>query len=314
MPAQGAFDDFLAAAWDDHGDQPHAVAERIAASLHLAAMPSQVAPMARLATHVFGEHLGEWQRGIDVLGALRSVAALAGEAPAPDGAAERAAAVAAVDRAVATLRYAGGDAAVLDALGSDDRVFVLASAAGAQAGRGDVARAIDDFARALDLAANGLRDGAPAVRALAVNGNNLAAMLEEKHPRDARETTAMLRAAQAGVTWWPRAGTWLEEERAHYRLSRSRLAAGLADDAAASARQCLAVCGQNDAPAFERFFGYAALALAHHAAARPVERAAATREALDAYARVPADEQAWCAADLAALRACDPAAAGDPAP
>ena len=43
-------------------------------------------------------------------------------------------------------------------------------------------------------------DGSPALRALAVGGNNLAATLEEKPDRDARETRGMVDAARAALT------------------------------------------------------------------------------------------------------------------
>jgi hypothetical protein len=93
----------------------------------------------------------------------------------------------------------------------------------------------------LDLLAQhcrALRDAA-AQRALAAAGNNLAAGLEEKPDRDAAGTAGMVAAAQAGVECWRRAGTWLEHERAEYRLARSLLAAGQAADAAMAALQGL---------------------------------------------------------------------------
>ena len=54
------FDAFLASAWNDHGDRPRDVADRLAASLRIVTAPEHVAPYAGIVTHVFGEHLGEW--------------------------------------------------------------------------------------------------------------------------------------------------------------------------------------------------------------------------------------------------------------
>ena len=62
----------------------------------------------------------------------------------------------------------------------------------------------------------------------------------------------MIVAAEAALRYWKQAGTWLEEERAEYRLAKSLLIAGRAVDAVASARRCLAVCERHEAPAFER--------------------------------------------------------------
>ena len=113
----------------------------------------------------------------------------------------------------------------------------------------------------------------------------------------------MLTAAEGALTHWTRAGTWLEEERAFYRLARSRIAAGHADAAVESAQRCVEVCASNDAPAFERFFGHAVLALALRAAGKTDEFRAQRNLAQGFYEQVPADEKSWCESDLAELRA-----------
>ena len=283
------FDAWLAQAWADHGDEPHAVADRLAAFLPSLAAATQVVPFARLATHVHGEHLGQWQRGIDLIERLCA-------SPVHDGSA---ATRAALERNVRTLRYASGDATVLDDLSRDDRIVVLATVAPALAGRYDCARANAAYAAALELAE---RDGAPdaaATRALAVGGNNLAAALEEKADRDAAATQGMVRAAEGGLTYWRLAGTWLEEERALHRLARSLLAAGEPARAAQAAQQCVDVCVAHDAPALEFFFAHAALAFAQQgdASARSHAREAALRY----FGQLAPDEQGWCSDDVAAL-------------
>ncbi|MFO1413795.1 MAG: hypothetical protein U1F10_07795 [Burkholderiales bacterium] len=284
------FDTFIAAAWNDHGDHPEAVAQRLAASLDLVADTPQVVPYARLVTHVYGEHLAQWPQGVAL---LDRIAAL----PAAGGATERAA----LARQRAALRYAAGEPDALAGLGGEDRIVAVATAASAFAALNRFRDAIDAYESALALAAPGLPDGSPAVRALAVGGNNLAASLEEKTERDARETAGMLVAAQNGLVYWRRAGTWLEEERAQYRLARSRLAAGQPAAAAEAAQACVDVCVAHDAPAFERFFGYAALAVALRAAGRA--DADAKARALACHGQVPEAERHWCAKDRAELDA-----------
>jgi len=281
------FDEFIDAAWKEHGDQPAQVAERIAGSLHVVTAPEQVAPMARLIAHLFGEHLGQWQQGERLLQSLRAL-------PGFDDSAE---AAGALRRGSATLRYAGGDAAALDPLGSEDRVAVLAAAAAMFTGRGELSSAIAAYDEALKLAADGLPPGAPAVRALAVGGNNLACVLEEKPDRSDAQTRAMVRAAEGGLRYWTQAGTWLEQERAEYRLARSLLQAGEAAAAVTHASRCVSVCLENDAPAFEQFFGQAVLCLACRAAGDHAAADAAQRAAAQHYARVPAEERSWCDAD-----------------
>jgi hypothetical protein len=283
------FDEFLEAAWNDHGDRPQEVAARLASSLHVVENAEHIPPFARLVMHVYGEHLGQWNPGIALLESLRRVPASAGSA----------AAVGALDRNIATLRYAGGDTSVLDALSTEDRISVLALAASAFSGRNGMKRAIATYAEALALAEAGLPPQSPALRALAVGGNNLAAALEEKKDRDDAETAGMVVAANGGLKYWKLAGTWLEEERAEYRLTRSLLQAGRPRDATASAQRCIDVCTRNDAPVIETFFGYVVLALAQRASGDASAFDASRQKALALYEKVPADEQRWCQSDLA---------------
>jgi hypothetical protein len=286
------FDEFIETAWTDHADHPQEVAVRLAAGLDRVEGPAQVPPFVRLLTHVYGEHLGQWQRGIDLLQTLRGSSAAKGDAAAD----------AALTRSVATLGYAGGDRAALASLSPEDCIAVLATAASALAGRGDCARAISAYGEALRRADAGLPAKSPALRALAVGGNNLAAALEQKADRDAEETAGMLRAAEGALKYWKLAGSWLEEERALYRLTRSLLQAGDASAAARSAMRCVDLCEANSAPAFELFFAHAALALAQQATGKLAAFEATRRRARTLFERIPADERLACEAELKALQ------------
>ena len=287
------FDEFLATAWQDHGDHPQDVAERLASSLHVVAEAAQIPRFAQIAVHVYGEHLGAFAPGVALLQSLRAL-------PAYDGSGKVDAALA---RGVATLHLAGGDDAALAGLAHDDRIAVLAATAAMLAGRSEFARAIAAYGEALEGARAGLAPESPATRALAVGGNGLAVALEEKPNRSTAESAAMVAAAEGALTWWRKAGTWLEEERAFYRLTRSQLAAGKPRDAAASAQRCIDVCAAHEAPAFELFFGYAVLALAQHACRDAAGFAASRDRALELHALVPADERVWCAKEMSELQA-----------
>ena len=141
----------------------------------------------------------------------------------------------------------------------------------------------------------------PALTALAVGGNNLAAALEERPQRSAEEAAAMVGAAASALKYWRLAGSWLEEERAEYRLARSLLQAGRCDEAQAAARRCIEVCLRHAAPPFELFFAHAVLALGLRAGGAAAAAEAAREEALRQYRLVAAAEQAWCAAELKEL-------------
>ncbi len=213
------FDAFLETAWNDHGDRPQEVADRLASSLHVVETAEHIPPFARILTHVYGEHLGQWDRGVALLESLR-------RAPAFDGSA---AAAGALDRSIATLHYAGGETSVLEPLAPEDRIGVLALAASALSGRNEMNRAIAAYTEALQLAHAGLPPGSAAIRALAIGGNNLAAALEEKKDRDAAETAGMLVAA--------RGRPCLLETGGHVAGGRARRISADAEPAAGGSRQ-----------------------------------------------------------------------------
>ena len=252
------FDQMIEQAWDDHADHAGAVADRLAAAAPTIAAQAQVAPFARIVTHVYGEHLGECERGVALLTSLRRLPVYT-DAPEVGGI---------VTRSVAALRFVGGDAGAAATLGLEDRASALAAAASALTARGEFRRALDAYAEAVRLAPS-LPAGSPAFRALAIGGNNLSAALEDKHERTTPETEGMVAAARGGLAFWRKSGTWLEEERALYRLARSLLAAGEPAEAALCAQQCMKVCDEHDAPPFERFFASAVLARALREDGRP---------------------------------------------
>jgi hypothetical protein len=146
-----------------------------------------------------------------------------------------------------------------------------------------------------------LPDKHAAIRSLAVAGNNLSAGLEEKEHLTDAERAAMVLAAETGLQYWKLAGTWLEEERAEYQLARCLLRAGDVNAARSHISHCIAICGDNNAPAFERFFGHAVRAIVERAAGDDEAWLEAKNAALAAYADVPQDEKQWCKRELAEL-------------
>lgn len=278
-------DAFLEAAWRDHGDRAEDVAARLPDALAMLQRPQDFAPFARLVTHVYGEHLGQWQRGVELLEASARLPAFA---PGTD-------AEAALRRSTAALRLGAGDRSALERLADEDRAYALAIAADALGARGDIARAIDCLGQALARAPASLSKEHPAARALAICGNNLSAVLEGRPALSPAETDAMLAAAECGLRYWKLVGTWLEEERALYQLARCHLRAGDAAAARASIERCIDVCERNDAPPFERFFGHAVRALAARAQGDGAAFEAGRRAALSHYAAIAEADRRWCA-------------------
>lgn len=289
------FTSWIEQAWTDHADHPAAVAARIdAEGGALAAGDADVHALARLAHHVHGDHLGAAPGGLDA--GRSQLARLAAHAKAGDGAR---AAIALLD---ASLVLTGGGP-LPQGLGAAERIRVLAMAAGNLAER-DSAHAAALMQQALaEEEIAGLPDADPAVRALAMTGNNIAATLEEKSDRSADERALMILAARTGRACWARAGTWLETERAEYRLARTWIAAGDPVQARRHAQACLEVVREQGDVALEAFFGWEALGHVEAAAGNRVGHGEALAQARAAFERLDAGDQGWCRAELDKLAA-----------
>lgn len=294
-------DAFIAQAWNDHADDPTGVARRLGTQgLALLSQEAQIVPLANLGHHVWGEHLGRWSDGLELLRQLAALPLCSPGGPAAQG----------LQRFTASLQLCAGQADERPHLSASDRIRVGALAAACLAPH-DTPRALALFEQSLAEAdAAALPDSDPYTRALAVTGNNLACTLEEKDGRSADERRLMILAAQTGRRYWALAGGWLETERAEYRLAMTWLQAGDAAQARDHARRCLEIveAQPGGAPALERFFGNEALALAERALGHPLEEAQAVAQAESAFAALDGSERGWCQASLDKLKSARTAA------
>ena len=290
------FDAFIGQGWDDHVKDASGVAARLQTDgIALLSEARQIVPLAHLAHHVMGEHLGRWQDGLQF---QQQLAALPLCQP---GSAE----AQALGRFMASLQLASGAMDAVDlrsTLSPSDAIRVTAMAAASLAGQ-DTARALALFQDALaqaDRAA--LPDTDPCTRALAVSGNNLASTLEENNSRSAEERSLMILAAQTARRYWGIAGGWLETERAEHRLAMTWLQAGDPVQARVHAQNCLDIVAAHEGAALERFFGWDALGRADRAAGHAAGHAQALSQAEAAFEALEPGDRGWCQASLDALR------------
>ncbi len=281
-----SFDSFLQSAWRDHATDAEAVAARIKEGSGKIEKVEHVAQLARLVVHVYGEHLGRWQDGKTLIEEIRQ--GPFGDSPE---------AHIALGRAEGVFLACERGAFSPEGLAASDRIRVLATAASALSAQGQGERAESFFREALGLAAKiGKED--PAHRDLAVTGNNLAVSLEEKENRIFRDSELMLMAAHAARKHWEIAGTWLEVERAEYRLAMSFLAAGKARDALRHAENCLEIVAAHQAEPLESFFGFEALALSHLAMCEREPAMGALERMRALFQEMPEGERGWCQQSL----------------
>ncbi|MEK7355718.1 MAG: hypothetical protein AAB250_04685 [Bdellovibrionota bacterium] len=285
------FDEFLKQAWTDHATDAVAVATRLNDGLQLVSAGEQIPQMASLVTHVLGEHLGRWDDAVGTLKRLRGVRSFETGSEAEKS----------IARSIASMEVAAGQRESLDELSTSDQIRVLAVAASALSSQKRTDEARLSFSRAIELAQSGLAKEDPANRALAVTGNILACELEEKPTRSKSETELMILAAQTGRKFWEIAGTWVQIERAEYRLSQSYLKAGDLIRALKHAQLVLEISTANDLPALEFFFGYEALALVETARANPIGFKTAADQMRIQFELLNDDDKKWCKASLEKL-------------
>ncbi len=288
--------DFIGQAWHDHAEDARGVADRLPQALALPADDAGLAGLIGLAHHVHGEHLGAWQEGLDYIGHVRALSPFAAQGSS-GGAAQRAA---------ASLRLCAGLADERAALSVSDQVRVTAMAAGNLAAP-DAARAATLLQQACAaVETSTLIDTDPALRSLAASANGIACTMEARANRNAAETALMVAAAQAARTYWARAGTWLETERAEYRLAMSCTQAGQLPRARGHAQACLAIVAEHDHVALEQFFGFEALAVVERAAGDLAAFGRAVEGARTAFARLTEDDRSGCQATLDKLLTATP--------
>lgn len=297
------FSELLQGAWTRHAEHTEAVYDELSTMILAAETEADLGGIIGLISHVAGEHLGRLVEAERLIASVRTHPAFQ-----PAGSSGASAA-----RSLAALSLVRGDAAASqqwmatlppNALpAGSDQARVLTAAAALVAGQerwSEAGHLLNQADRAL-VYGPGATD--PAARAMAVTSNNLAAALEEHPTRSPEVDALMLDAARYARHYWEIAGTWLHVERAEYRLARSLVVAGLADEAIEAAFECLEICDANQAPAEERFFGEEALALAHLAAGVPVGARAARERMAALLPEVPADWAEHCQGALAALDA-----------
>jgi hypothetical protein len=284
-------DEFLKQAWKDHANQTDEVATRMNEAHYLIERNDQIPPLCQLITHVLGEHLGSWDKGIDLLQKIKEVSVF-------DPLTESGKAI---DRSIASLDLAAGRKESLVKLSVSDQVRALAVAVSALSEQKNAENSKKLFLEAIEKVKMTADNSDPAHRALAITGNNLACSLEVRKTRTNDETELMILAAQTARQHWGIAGTWLEIERAEYRLSQTYLKANEFTKALEHAKNCLDIVQENKGPSLEFFFGYEVLALAEKANNNSNGFSNAVEQMKMNFERLSTDDQSWCKASLIKL-------------
>lgn len=283
------FNTYLNKAWNDHAADAASVANTFHEGLKLVQTASDLEQLGRLATHVYGEHLGKWNDGLSFINILSRHSQFSANSL--------------IEKSFSIFKGSLSLSAAqpsfdLKSYSVSDQIRILAMSASSLSEQGQSDKAKDYFLKALELGQSGISKEDPANRSLAITGNNLACSLEEKNTRNDKETDLMILAAKTARKFWEIAGTWKEVERAEYRLSQSYLKAAKIEESFIHAQNCVEICSENSAPALEFFFSYEALALAEKAKGNNLGYKTAVAQVNKYFEQLSADDKSWCETTL----------------
>jgi tetratricopeptide (TPR) repeat protein len=274
------FTEYLNTAWSIHASEPRKVADEIKQNFNLMESDEDVMSIIRLIVHVYGEHLGEWTKGIELLRKLKNNATIKDQSE--------------MKRSVAILTLGNNPNLSIDEFSPSDQVRIYASTAQALAHLGGLKNAAKFLSLAAELCISQVTKEDLANKTLAMAGNNMACSLEEKIERNSTEIELMISAAKIGRQFWEIAGTWKEIERAEYRLAQTYLKAGLLDESLAHAHKCFEINTQNGSEPLEIFFSYEAIALVEKAQNKVDASLKSIEKMKTIFLSLSVDDQAWC--------------------
>ena len=131
-----AFDKYIDNAWNQHAENAAMIAEGFKQGIALLTEPSQVTQLANLVTHVYGEHLGQFDRGLDFINQLMTHSL----------AADKEQKELLVYRAI--LQVSADNKISLEQFSISEQVRILATSASISAGLGKITGAAELFEKA----------------------------------------------------------------------------------------------------------------------------------------------------------------------
>ena len=282
------WNEFVYQCWGDHAHNAALVGERIKEKSRELKEPAILNTFVPLLVHVYGEHLGDWQHGIDI---LKSFSSLANTEELK----------ALLKRSEAILSLGINPTTSMAEFSISEQTRIFATVSSAFLGHEKTELAVQFLTKALS-SANQLGPKDPAVRSLAVSTNGMASALEMRETLTTAEVDLMLECAQAARTYWELAGTWKEVERAEYRLSFCHLKAKMATEALKHAELCLHIVEQNGADFFEKFFAHEALAMSQFSLGQLEKAKKEVMVAEELFGKIEAGSRQWCQESLAKLK------------
>lgn len=200
------FTDYLNNAWSTHASNPKEVADEFKTNFNLMNSDDDVMAISRLIVHVCGEHLGNWQQGIELLRKLKN------NAPIKDKNE--------MNRLMAILDLGNNPNISIDKFSPSDKTIIYATTAAALASLGGIKNAVVLYLKACEIAQVEISAEDPANRSLAIASKSIARTLENKKERTQKESELMIAAATTARKYWEIAGNREEVELCQETLKK----------------------------------------------------------------------------------------------
>ena len=174
------FKNYLDHAWASHINDPKKTADEFKSNFSLMETDDDVMSMAGLIVHIFANHLGEWERGSELLKKLKNNATIKDKEQ--------------MNRYVAILNLGNNPNISLENFSPSDQIRIYSATALALVRLGGVKNPSKFLLKSAELMQTGISNEDPAVLDFATSGKKIAAILKDKKDRTASESELMVTA------------------------------------------------------------------------------------------------------------------------
>lgn len=278
------FKEYLSNAWMTHEMESKKILDEAKENFKLMETEDDVMSMARLIAHISGEHLGQWEKGIDLLRKMKNNATIKDKNE--------------MNRLVGMLNLGNFPNTDITSYSYSDQSRILAMTSSALANLGGLKNAGKFLKSAIQISDTHLEKLDPANKTIAMMSHNIASALEKKMEQSENQKEFMVFAANAARRFWEIAGTWKEIERAEYQLALTYLKASQNQVAHKCAHECLRIVNENHDETLELFFAYEVIILTSLATGN-ISGLERTKELFrGTFDRLSIEDQSWCKATL----------------
>ncbi|MGZ3725540.1 MAG: hypothetical protein ACXWQQ_07055 [Pseudobdellovibrio sp.] len=277
-----SFDQKIKDLWSEHAKNTEQVIQSFDEVLQMTQSSDQLKKVIHLANHVYTDHKIDNSAALNLFGRLEASSFNNAETRESIANSQN------IFKTIENPDYKISDLPV------SQQVKISAGAAAAFSFLKKFDKASELIGKAVTLAQT-LPQQDSAFRSLAITGNNMACSLEEKTERSQTESELMILAAKTAREFWEKAGTWVEVERAEYRLAQSYLKLRDFINSIKHANLCITICEKNSAPPLEFFYAYEAVAHIEKTIGQPLRSLEKMKHYFNLLSE---DDKKWCSSAL----------------